>query len=110
VDRDEVGFAQQLLQPHQSHAELGRTGRLYVRVVGDQASAEGGDPLGEQHTDTAEADHPDGLAGHLDAGVPRALPLPCLERGRRRGGIAGHREQQATACPGGGDGVRVGRD
>ena len=84
VDGDEVALPQQFVQADQADPELGRAGRLDVRVVGDQPGAEGGHPLGEQHADPAEPDHADGLALHLDAGVLGPLPLAGLERRRWR--------------------------
>ena len=99
-------LAQQLLEPDQPHAQLGGAGRLHVRVVSDQARAEGGHPLGEQHPDAAQADHADGLAGDLDAGVARALPLAGLERGGSGDRVAGHRQQQRHRLLSRGDDVR----
>jgi hypothetical protein len=108
VDRDEVGLGEQLLQPDQAHAELGRAGRLDVRVVGDEPGAERRDPLGEEHADAAQPDHADGLALQLDAGVLGTLPLPGLQRGRGGGGVAGDREQQGECLFRRGDDVRGG--
>ena len=64
---DEVRLAQQLVQGHQPHAELGGAAGLDVGVVGDQGDAEGRQPLGDQDADPAQADDADGLLGDLDA-------------------------------------------
>ncbi len=80
VDRDDVGFAQQLFERDEPDAVLRRTGRLHVGVVRDEVGAERGQPLRDELPDLAEPDDADGLVEDLDAGELRALPLTRLER------------------------------
>ncbi len=106
VDRDEVGLGQQLVQRDEPDPNLRRPSRRHVRVVGQQLHAKRRQPLRHQHPDPTQPDHADGLAGHLDAGELRSLPLPALERGVGRSDIAGAGKQQSNRVLGGGDDVR----
>ena len=53
---------QHLAEREQGDPHLGRPGRRDVGVVGQQGHAEGGQPLRDQDADTAEPEHPHGLA------------------------------------------------
>src|SRR5690606_12667565 len=77
---DKVRLAEQLLETHETYAELSRAGGLYVRVEGDQTRAEGRHSLGKQDADASEPDDANGLPGDLDTRIFRPLPLPRLER------------------------------
>src|SRR5690606_21621385 len=105
VDGGEVALAQQLVQRDEFHAELGGAGGLYVRVVRDDVHVERGEALGDQDADAAEAEHPDGLALQLDAGVLRPLPLALLEGRVALGDVPRGREQERDGVLGGGDDV-----
>ncbi len=81
VHGDHVGFAHQLVELDHPRAQLGGAGVVDVRVVGQQVHAEGGQALGDQLTDAAEAHHTHGLAQQLGAREGLALPLALLHRG-----------------------------
>jgi hypothetical protein len=105
VDRDEVALPQQLVKTDEAHAERRGPRRLDVRVISNQPDSESRHPLGEQHPDAPEPDDADGLAGNLDTGVLRTLPLTALQRSGRGGGVAGHGKQQRHRLLGGRDDV-----
>ncbi len=105
VDGDEVRLAEQLLQRDQPDAELRGTAGLDVGVVGDQGDPEGGQPLGHQHADAAQAHHADGLLGDLDAGELRPLPGALAQRGVGGGDVPGGGQQQRHGVLGGADDV-----
>src|SRR5690606_41272473 len=90
-------------------AGLGGAGGLYVRVVRDDVRVERGEALGDQDADAAEAEHPDGLALQLVAGVLRPLPLALLEGRVALGDVPRGREQERDGVLGGGDDVEIGR-
>ena len=105
VDGDGVGAGQQLVQGDELDAQLrGARGRD-VGVVGDQRGVEGGEALGEQLADLAEADHTDGLALELDAGERAALPLAAAQALVGGRDPAGDRQQQRDGVLGGRDDV-----
>ena len=82
ADREEVGAAEQLLQPNQLDAELGRDLGVLIGVVGDEAQAEG---LGEaEHlgTDIAHAELAQRLADQAIAHVLERLAQPSAPGGR----------------------------
>jgi hypothetical protein len=106
VDGDEVRLAEQLVQRHQPDAELGGAAGLDVGVVGEQGDAEGRQPLGDQHADPPQADHTDGLLGHLHAGELRPGPLPLAQRGVGGRDVPGSGQQQRDGVLGGADDVR----
>ena len=105
VHADEVGLGHQLLEADHPHAHLGGATGLDVGVVGDHVHAEGGQPLGDEHADAAEADDADGLLVELDAGVAAALPLPPGERGVGGADVPGGGEHQRDGELGGADDV-----
>src|SRR5450631_546067 len=76
VDRDDVGFAQQLFKGDEPDAVLRGACWLHVGVVGNEVRAESGQALRHQLANLAQADDADGLVENLDAGELRALPLP----------------------------------
>ena len=108
VDGDEVSLAHQLIQAGQPHAELGRPGRGHVGVVGDDAHAEGAEPLGHQDPDPAQAEDAGHLAVEFDPGEGGALPLAGPQRGYGLRNVPGHGEQQADRVLGGADDVGCG--
>ncbi|CFE91469.1 Uncharacterised protein [Mycobacterium tuberculosis] len=85
MHRDEIGAGQQVVQGQQFDAQLRRTGRRNVRVIGDDVSAERSDPLGDQLPDAAQTHHADGFAEDLGTGKRRTLPGVLAQRrvGRR---------------------------
>ena len=96
--------------PTRRTPSCGGPGRLDVRVVGDQAGAEGGHPLREEHADAAEPDHADGLALQISTPVYlERFHSPAFSDGAGGGGVAGDGEQQRDGLLGGGDDVRGGR-
>jgi hypothetical protein len=109
VDGDEVAFAQQFLEAHEPHAELGGASGLDVRVISDQPGTERRDALREKHSDAAEPDHADGLALKFHAGVLGPLPLAVLQRGAGGGGVAGDRKEEGDGLLRGGHDVGRGR-
>ena len=94
VHRDEVGAGQHIVEREQFDTQLGGAGRRHVGVVGDDVGAEGGQPMGHQLADAAEAHHADGLAEDLGAVELGALP-GVLAQGRVGGrDLPGCREHQ----------------
>ena len=95
VDRQEVGLADELLEPvDELHAELAGPLAADERVVGDELHAERERPLRDEHADAAEADDPERLAVQLDALPAAAVPLAALQVGVGLGDVAGLRQQQ----------------
>ncbi len=105
VDGDEVGLAEQLLERDQPDTELRGAAGLDVGVVGDEGDAEGGQPLGDQDADAAQAHHADGLLGDLDAGELRPLPGALAQRGVGGRDVPGGGQQQRHGVLGGADDV-----
>ena len=109
VDGDQVGAGEQLVEREQLDAELRGAGGRDVGVVGDELDAERGEPLRHQLADLAEPDDAHGLAGQLDTGEARALPLALAQA--RVGGrdVPGGRQQQGDGVLGGAHDVGGGR-
>jgi hypothetical protein len=105
VDADEIGLGEQLAQAGQAYAQLAGPGRRHVGVIGDHRHAEGGETLGHQHADLAQAEDSGHLAVQHHPGERGPLPLAALERGHGLGHVPGQRQQQRHRVLGGADDI-----
>ena len=110
VERDEVGAAVQVLRRVGAlDAELAEAAVGHEGVVGDHAHAEPLGPRGHELADAPEAEHPEGLARHLDAREARPLPPAGHQARVGLGDVPGLRHEQGDGVLGGGDRVGLRR-
>jgi len=102
VNRDEIGSGKDIVEGSRLYAHASDVFSGDERIEADDFHPECGGALGDDPTDVAETDDPDGLIAHFNADELIAVPFTALQRRDGLGNVARQRHHQSDRMLAGG--------